>query len=194
MHIIDCHANTSWVYGPCQTTSLDQFVSVIMSIFAKTSLVCVDLQNGLDHGFCMLTVPHDTETKYQDTGMDSHSHTLIVSVVITHLRPNFHGGWTECDPWYSVDNSGHAISPIRHTHGSAVLCFVVDIHGRGIPTGTCRNNNVIMTSKRRRHVVLTSSWRCYCVVCPLGWGLVCELKPWFIFYPSQCSSVCNTII
>ena len=33
---------------------------------------------------------------------------------------------------------------------------------------TRRNNNVIMTSKRRRDVILTPQWRHYCVVCPLG--------------------------
>ena len=32
-----------------------------------------------------------------------------------------------------------------------------------------RNNNVIMTSERRRDVVLMSLWRYYCVVCPLGY-------------------------
>ena len=35
------------------------------------------------------------------------------------------------------------------------------------PTGIWRNN-VIMTSKRRRDVVLTSHWRYFCVVRPLG--------------------------
>ena len=32
---------------------------------------------------------------------------------------------------------------------------------------TRRKNNVIMTSKRRRDVVLMSKWRYYCAVCPL---------------------------
>ena len=36
------------------------------------------------------------------------------------------------------------------------------------PEDTRRDNNVVMTSKRRRDVVLTSQWRYYCVVCPLG--------------------------
>ena len=40
--------------------------------------------------------------------------------------------------------------------------------GLTFPVGTRRNNNVIMTSKRRRDVFLTSYWRHYCVVCPLG--------------------------
>ena len=35
------------------------------------------------------------------------------------------------------------------------------------PAGTRRTNNVFMTSKRRRDVVLTAWWRYYCVVCPL---------------------------
>ena len=40
------------------------------------------------------------------------------------------------------------------------------------PTGTRRNDNVIMTSKRRRDVVLTSLWRYFCVVCQLGCVMV----------------------
>ena len=35
----------------------------------------------------------------------------------------------------------------------------------GNPAGTRRNDNVIMTSMRRRDVVLTSQWRCFWVVC-----------------------------
>ena len=46
--------------------------------------------------------------------------------------------------------------------------FIFPPHGGDIPMGTWRNNNVIMTSKRRRDVVLTSEWRYYCVACPLG--------------------------
>ena len=42
------------------------------------------------------------------------------------------------------------------------------------PVDIQRNNNVIMTSKRRRDVVLTSQWRYYCVVCPLG----CDIFVW----------------
>ena len=40
--------------------------------------------------------------------------------------------------------------------------------GSHIPTGTRRNNDVIITSKRRGDIVLTSLWRYYCVLCPLG--------------------------
>ena len=39
--------------------------------------------------------------------------------------------------------------------------------------GTRRNNNVTITPKRRRDVVLTPDWRCYCAMFPLGvsfWG------------------------
>ena len=36
------------------------------------------------------------------------------------------------------------------------------------PAETRRNNKIIMTSKRRRDVVLTSQWRDCCVECPLG--------------------------
>ena len=38
-----------------------------------------------------------------------------------------------------------------------------------VATGTWRDDNVIMTSKQRHDVVLASSWRYHCVVCPLGW-------------------------
>ena len=51
-----------------------------------------------------------------------------------------------------------------HTSGVFFTCACT----RAYPAGTRRKNNVIMTSKRRRDVVLTSSWRYYCVVCPLG--------------------------
>ena len=38
----------------------------------------------------------------------------------------------------------------------------------GNPADKRRNNNVIMTSKRRCNVLLTSRRRYYCGVCPLG--------------------------
>ena len=31
-----------------------------------------------------------------------------------------------------------------------------------------RDDGVVVTSRRRRDVVLTSLWRCFCAVCPLG--------------------------
>ena len=37
-----------------------------------------------------------------------------------------------------------------------------------VPTSTWRNDNVIITPKPRRDVVLTSQLRYHCVVCPLG--------------------------
>ena len=37
---------------------------------------------------------------------------------------------------------------------------------------TRRNKNVTMTSTRIRDVVLTSQWRYYCVVCPLGTAFI----------------------
>ena len=37
------------------------------------------------------------------------------------------------------------------------------------PTDTWLNNNVIITSKRRRDAVLTWYWRCYFVVCRKSW-------------------------
>ena len=39
---------------------------------------------------------------------------------------------------------------------------------RIFPADRRLDNNVIVTSKRRRDVVLTSWWRYYCVLCPLG--------------------------
>ena len=42
------------------------------------------------------------------------------------------------------------------------------LYTRGVSQRT-PNNNVFVTSKRPRDVVLTSQWRYYCVVCPLGW-------------------------
>ena len=60
---------------------------------------------------------------------------------------------------------------------SNVVTFYTDAWSAGygwsrqtgtIPVDTWRTNNVIMTPKRRRDVVLTSWWRCYCVGCPLG--------------------------
>ena len=62
-----------------------------------------------------------------------------------------------------------------------------DISG-DIPAGTRRNYIVIMTSKRRRDVVLTSSWRYYCVMCPLNdvatshWRY--EWRYYCVMYPS----------
>ena len=38
-----------------------------------------------------------------------------------------------------------------------------------LPVGTWRDDNVIITSKRRRNIVLTQWWRYYKVMCPLGY-------------------------
>ena len=38
-----------------------------------------------------------------------------------------------------------------------------------IPTDTCQSNNVIITSKWRRGVVLTQYWRYYYIIGPLGY-------------------------
>ena len=57
------------------------------------------------------------------------------------------------------------------------------------PADTQRTNNAIMTSKRRRDVVLTSWWRYYCVVCPLGrrwtWIEYNDMCPWHVLYYTQ---------
>ena len=45
------------------------------------------------------------------------------------------------------------------------------------PADTRCNNSAIMTSKRRRDVVLTSQWRYCCVMCPLGMTQVFQI--WF---------------
>ena len=58
---------------------------------------------------------------------------------------------------------------------SYIVCTTVIDAGRypreskAIPADTRRNNYVIITSKRRRNVVLTLLWRYHCVLCPLRW-------------------------
>ena len=46
-----------------------------------------------------------------------------------------------------------------------------------IPADTWRNNKVIITPKRRCDVVFTLQWRCYYVLCPLGWGCIPHYWP-----------------
>ena len=45
-----------------------------------------------------------------------------------------------------------------------------------LPADTWRNNNVIVTSKRRHNVVLTRKWRYYYVMCPLGYVIAAEVS------------------
>ena len=55
------------------------------------------------------------------------------------------------------------------------------VHDHRCPADTRRNNNVIMTPKRRHTVVLTSwKWRYYCAMYPLGrWGSTpCDRSGW----------------
>ena len=60
-----------------------------------------------------------------------------------------------------------------------VLCItqrtfhVNDKRNNAIPMWIWRNNCAIMTSERRRDVVLTSQWRYYCVAYPLGCHQLC---------------------
>ena len=45
----------------------------------------------------------------------------------------------------------------------------MDVACHRIPADPRCNDIVIMTSKRRCDIVLTSYWRYYCIVCPLRW-------------------------
>ena len=69
--------------------------------------------------------------------------------------------------------------------GNIISTREIKIPRKLIPTDTRRNNNVIMTPKRRRNVVLTSKWRYFYVVCPLGSGDLANLIQSFLYGPIQ---------
>ena len=52
----------------------------------------------------------------------------------------------------------------------------------GFTAGTRRNDNVIITSKRRRDFGLTLLWRCYCAMCPLGSS---SYTTWVLYFLNQ---------
>ena len=80
------------------------------------------------------------------------------------LTPGHFTGFPSLRRYISVENRQQT------NHGSSVggiwaVSVRSEIHVQHIPVDTRRNNNVIMTSKRRHDVVLTSLWRYYCAVC-----------------------------
>ena len=101
----------------------------------------------------------------------------------------------------------HSMMPSRDNHfsSSSVRRPITDIDIYLMSVGLCpadirRNNMVNMTSKRRRDVSLTSLWRYYCVVCPLGvdtnfvgwlWNLMFVHIPWCKQAPSQQQQSCS---
>ena len=63
--------------------------------------------------------------------------------------------------------------PNSRITGESVTMYPAEKRYRLFPAGTRRNDNVFITSKRRRRrrfdVMKTLSLRHYCVMCPVGW-------------------------
>ena len=79
--------------------------------------------------------------------------------------------WLNGITWYQLI-SYHWTS--TNQHNKSVCALTSPRWGEGkpkcpFPTSIWRNDNVIMTSKRRCNVVWTSQWRYHCVTCPLDY-------------------------
>ena len=79
-----------------------------------------------------------------------------------------------------------------HKHGSFHLEYIFD-ERRNVnrPADTRSTNNVIMTSKRRCDVVLTSWWRYYCVARPL---CCCPQNACSFYMSCMTWIVCRTLV